>query len=82
VRDAVAAALRRWLDVLAADIASAQAAGELEPTDTAEQIAFELQAHVMACNWALRLFGGPEPLAAARRAIEHRIGALEPVAAA
>ena len=76
VRDAVAAALRRWLQVLAADVATAQDAGALDQDDAPEQLAFELQAHVMACNWALRLFDDPQALVMARRAIERRIGPL------
>jgi AcrR family transcriptional regulator len=75
VRDAVAAALRRWLAVLEADVATAQADGDLDAACPPAQVAFELNGHVMAGNWAKQLFGGAEGLDAAATAIERTLAA-------
>jgi AcrR family transcriptional regulator len=70
VRDAVAEALRRWLRVLEEEVATAQAKGELDPDLDAGQFAFQLNAYVMAGNWATQLFGDLAALSASRAAVE------------
>lgn len=70
VRDAVAATFGRWLAVLERDIALAQDGGELADRRDPAQVAFELNGHVMAGNWAKQLFGDPGALDAARAAID------------
>jgi AcrR family transcriptional regulator len=70
VRDAVARALRRWLRVLEEEVATAQAQGELDHAPDPAQFAFQLNAYVMAGNWANQLFGDPATLTASRAAVE------------
>lgn len=70
VRDAVAAAMGRWLAVVEHDVATAQADGDLDPARDPAQVAFELNGHVMAGNWGKQLFGDPAALESARVAIE------------
>jgi AcrR family transcriptional regulator len=70
VRDAVARALRRWLRVLEEEVATAQAQGELDHDPDPAQFAFQLNAYVMAGNWANQLFGDPATLTASRAAVE------------
>jgi AcrR family transcriptional regulator len=70
VRDAVAEALRRWLRVLEGEVATAQAKGELDHDLDAGQFAFQLNAYVMAGNWANQLFGDLAALSASRAAVE------------
>jgi AcrR family transcriptional regulator len=55
LRDAVAAALSRWLTALAREAAVARDAGDLPADTDPEQIAFELNAAFMAANQAHRL---------------------------
>lgn len=77
VREDIAAVWKRWLGVLERDITAAQASGELTTDDDPAQIAIELLAHVMACNWGIQLFEAPPALSTARTAIARR---LEPPA--
>jgi AcrR family transcriptional regulator len=70
VRDAVAGALRRWLRVLEQEVATAQAQGELNDDPDPGQLAFQLNAYVMAGNWANQLFGDLAALTASRAAVE------------
>jgi AcrR family transcriptional regulator len=70
VREVVATTWTRWLRVLAREIVTAQEQGELDPDMDPDQAAFELNAHVMAGNWAKQLFGGPEALEPSRAAID------------
>ena len=70
VRDAIADGFRRWLGVLAAEVAIAQKQGELAPDLEPAQVAFELNGHVMAGNWAKQLFGDARALETSRAAID------------
>jgi AcrR family transcriptional regulator len=74
VRDTVAAAWQRWLRVLANEVATAQAQGELAAELDPEQVAFQLNGYVMAGNWAKQLFGDAQGLAASRRSIHDLLG--------
>lgn len=56
-RDAVAAVMREWLDLLSDNVRSAVAAGEMHPETDPVQLAFELNAVGMAANWQSQLFG-------------------------
>ncbi len=70
VRDAIASAWRRWLDLIEHDAAVAQARGELAAMDLApSQIAFQLHGYVFAANWARRLWQAPDAIDESRRAI-------------
>jgi len=75
VRDAVAAAGKRWLDVLEREAVTAQEQGELAGEPSARQIAFQLHAYVVQANWGKQLFRQPEPLANSRVAIARLLGA-------
>lgn len=74
VRDAVAAVMREWLDLLADNVAAGIDAGEISPTCQPDQLAFELHAIGLTANWHHQLFGGPTAFTAARTAWA---GALE-----
>jgi AcrR family transcriptional regulator len=69
VRDAVAAAWRRWLGLLEADAASAQRHGELAGDLSPRQIAFQLHAYASEANWARRLLRDPDAVERSRGAI-------------
>jgi AcrR family transcriptional regulator len=55
VRDAVAAVMREWIAVLAANVSAAVAAGELDAEVEPEAMAFRLNALGMAANWQRQL---------------------------
>jgi len=55
VRDAVAAAMREWIDVLRTNIDAAMTAGELRGESDSSAMAFRLNALGMAANWQRQL---------------------------
>ena len=69
---------QRWLELLAAEVAAGQAAGELGPADPA-QIAFELNAFMVLGNMQFVAGGRPAALDFVRRAVDSRLDALRPV---
>ena len=75
VRDSAMAFSGRWLGLLAAEAAAAQAAGELDPTTDPAQIAFELNAFMVAGNMQFVAGGDPAALEAVRRAVDRRLRA-------
>jgi AcrR family transcriptional regulator len=77
VRDAVAAARRRWLDLHEATIAEAVDRGELAGVDPA-QLAYELDALAMAANLGCLLHDDATAYARARTAILARLRAAAP----
>ncbi len=56
-RDAVAEAMREWLDLLESNVARGIKTGELVQEADPAQLAFELNAVGMAANWQSELFG-------------------------
>ena len=78
VRDGAMAFSQRWLELLAAEVAAAQAAGELDPADPA-QIAFELNAFMVLGNMQFVAGGRRAALDFVRRAVDSRLAALRPV---
>jgi Tetracyclin repressor-like, C-terminal domain len=52
------------------EVATAQAQGELDRDPHPRQFAFQLNAYVMAGNWANQLFADPSALTASRAAVE------------
>ena len=76
VRDAIKAALERWLRVLAHEIDVAIAAGELAKATDARELAYEINALAVGANQARQLLGDLDApqrsLALMRRAIEAR----------
>jgi AcrR family transcriptional regulator len=76
VRDAALAFNRRWLELLAAEVAAAQAAGELARAAEPRQVAFELNAFMVAGNIQFVAAGEPAALQAVRTAVDSRLAAL------
>jgi len=73
VRNAIADAMKEWLDLISSNVCEAIAAGELSETVVPKQLAFELNAIGMAANWHHQLFGGDEVLRMGRSAWENMI---------
>jgi AcrR family transcriptional regulator len=69
VHDAIASAVGRWLQVLAAEAATALRNGELDDA-VPEQVAFELNAIAQAANQANQLLGDPTAFCRARQAVQ------------
>ena len=78
VRDGAMAFSQRWLELLAAEVVAAQAAGEFGPADPA-QIAFELNAFMVLGNMQFVAGGQRAALDFVRRAVDSRLDALRPV---
>jgi AcrR family transcriptional regulator len=76
VRDGAMAFSQRWLMLLAEQVSTAQAAGELEPTADPAQIAFELNAYMVLGNMQFVAASDPATLDRVRRAVDARLGAL------
>lgn len=70
VREAIAAAWKRWLDAIEREIAIAQDQGELAGDLSPRQTAFQLHAYVSQGNWAKQLLRETDALQASRVAIE------------
>jgi AcrR family transcriptional regulator len=60
VRDAIQAALGRWLRVLRREVETAVEQGELRPETDAAELAYQLNALALAANQARQLFGDDE----------------------
>lgn len=69
VRDAVASALRRWYELLEAQVETAIALGELPTEAEPAAIVFQLAALAMGANQALQLFGDRAAMQTARDAM-------------
>jgi AcrR family transcriptional regulator len=78
VRDDAMAFSRRWLRLLAEQIAAGQAAGELDPAADPRQIAFELHAYMVLGNMQFVATADPSALDYVRRAVDSRLAALAP----
>jgi AcrR family transcriptional regulator len=78
VRDVAIAFSQRWLELLAAEVAAAQAAGTLDPAADPAQIAFELNAFMVLGNMQFVASGKPAALDPVRTAVASRLAALTP----
>ena len=78
VRDGAMAFSQRWLGLLAEEVATAQTTGELDPAADPAQIAFELNAYMVAGNMQYVATGDPSALERVRRALDNRLAALTP----
>ena len=76
VRDGAMAFSRRWLALLAAEVAAGQEAGELDPGADPAQIAFELNAFMVLGNMQFVASADPAALDRVRRAVDTRLVAL------
>lgn len=70
VHDAVAFAMRRWLKLLAADVAAAVEWGELPPGTSPADVAFQLNAFAAAASCGHQLTGDTRSLEQARRSMQ------------
>jgi AcrR family transcriptional regulator len=78
VRDAVAAVMREWLAVLATNIETAVAAGDLDPATDAAALAFRLNALGMAANWQQQLLDERAGVEHARAAWQEELARHRP----
>jgi AcrR family transcriptional regulator len=75
VRDSAEAFSRRWLTLLAEQVAAAQAAGELDRGADPAQVAFELNAFMVLGNLQFVAGADPAALRRVRRAVDARLPA-------
>ncbi len=73
VRDAIARQQRRWLDLLERLVREAQQLGEVSADLDAQQLAFELEALLVAANSMFLLYGDGLAFERARVAIRQRL---------
>jgi AcrR family transcriptional regulator len=78
VRDALAAAIRDWRELIRTTAAQAVAVGELRPDTDAGQLAFEIDALGEAMVTSARLVTPEQSASYARRAVLDRLRALSP----
>jgi AcrR family transcriptional regulator len=82
VRDEIEKMMRSWLSYLQHAVEQAQAAGELDGSVPAREIAFQLDAFAQAANSHYQLFRDPAVFDGARRAIRERLESLRAAQAA
>src|SRR4051794_41074280 len=70
LRDSAMAFSGHWLELLAAEVAAGQAAGELDPDADPAQVAFELNAFMVLGDMQFVASGQPAALEAVRRAVD------------
>jgi AcrR family transcriptional regulator len=75
VRDRAVQTLARWTGLIQAEVAEAQANGELDPSLDAGQLAFELNAYLLLANAQFIAMGGELPLERAQQAFAARLSA-------
>lgn len=75
LRDAVARTMRRWLDLLAREAATAIEAGELPAGTDPADIAFQLNSIAAGASYGFQLWRDPEVFARARRSMRGVLGA-------
>jgi AcrR family transcriptional regulator len=82
VRDRIEHMLRSWLSYIEHAVEQAQDAGELDPNQSAREIAFQLDAFAQSANAQFQLFRERRVFDEARRAIRDRLESLRPARAA
>lgn len=75
VRDLAVQLTDDWLRQLAEAVRDAQLEGAIEPSEDAEQLAFEIDAYLLLANAQFVVRQESTPLERARRALEHRLSA-------
>jgi AcrR family transcriptional regulator len=75
LRDAVAAAMKRWLGVLEREVGFAIDAGELPADAEPADVAFQLNALAAAASYGFQLWRDPEVFARARRSMRRALDA-------
>jgi AcrR family transcriptional regulator len=74
VRDRIVEFIEGWVGELFQTVKDAQAAGEIDPAEDAEQLTFEIDAMLLMANAAYVMSPSPEVLDRARRGIERLVG--------
>ena len=74
LRDAVARTMRRWLETLEREAATAIEAGELPPGADPADIAFQLNSLAAGASYGFQLWRDPEVFARARRSMRGALG--------
>ncbi len=82
VRDRIVEMIASWLSYLEHAVEQAQEAGEIDPSLSAREIAFELDSFAQGSNAKYQLFRDPRVFDEARRAVRDRIESLRPPLAA
>ena len=80
VRDGAVQVLDEFSRQLETAVREAQAEGAIDPSEDAEQLAFELDAYLSLANAQFALSQESAPIDRARRALEDRIKAAAPAA--
>jgi AcrR family transcriptional regulator len=80
VRDLAIEVVGGWLEQQRKAVRDAQAEGAIDPTEDPDQLAFELEAYLMAANQMFVISQDPAPIEQARRAIEWRLARVAPAA--
>jgi AcrR family transcriptional regulator len=78
VRERIGEMINSWLTYLEHAVEQAQAAGELDSSVSARDVAFQLDAFAQAANTRYQLFGDERVFEEARRAIRERLESLRP----
>ncbi len=73
VRDLAMRVVEEWFGLLVAAVRDAQAEGELDPSEDATQLAFELDAYLLLANAQFVISGESEPIDRARLALGRRL---------
>lgn len=73
VRDAIAAAMREWLAVLARAVEGAKKTRHLKASLNSEQFAFEIYSLAMGAHWGFQLLEDKKALVQVRKTIKDRI---------
>ncbi|HEY8773048.1 MAG TPA: TetR/AcrR family transcriptional regulator [Gaiellaceae bacterium] len=78
VRDLAVQVIGEWFGLLVAAVRDAQAEGAIDPSEDAEQLAFELDAYMLFANAQFVITRESTPIDRARRALERRLAAAAP----
>jgi AcrR family transcriptional regulator len=76
VKERISQFQRGWTDRLVQLIRQAQAAGELDPEEDPDQLAFELNGYLLMANMAFLLYSSPQPIERARAAVAARLASI------
>jgi len=80
VRDLAIEVVGGWLEQQRKAVRDAQAEGAIDPSEDPDQLAFELEAYLMAANQMFVIGRDPAPIEQGRRAIARRLLAAAPAA--
>ena len=80
VRDLAVRLVEEWFRQLETAVRDAQAEGAIDPSEDAEQLAFELDAFLLLANAQFVISRQSTPIDRARRALERRLTAAAPAA--